>query len=400
MPGHSGELVITPETQALVEPYVAGGIVAHATGGPVERMDGIIHTHVERIRQRQAGGDTTPARTTYVINPANGLLIGYSYRQDPVDFRQGYFAEAVELDDTGRPRHGVSALDPFYAPQGFIPVHVQENDDGFPPSAVTFKLNEDDPETAVAPNIEMANLVDMLRADQIPHDVPLEEFAAHRREVRRAAHDAVRERNYTNYRPSKQGLDRDRTNPDYQLLITNRSSEAYAGLVAISKELSIFPIVISVEAVNESILWMQQMNMPLEDQSRLKYLVQAADDGTLTDVLREQVPAFVTLDFQRETSATPRSQTEERHRAQAFLMRQQHEIAGPLLANPFFSQLINNGEYFDSDFPEEVRKLGHGHYELPLEPSNADCLVTYGDWLRASRLNYLLTLYLRGLERL
>jgi hypothetical protein len=73
---------------------------------------------------------------------------------------------------------------------------------------------------------------------------------------------------------------------------------------------------------------------------------------------------------------------------------------GILRAAPFFSRIVNDMFPVYEESPEPVTKIGHGSYELPIDPNVKATVDSYKAWLRKARLDYALTLYLRGLNQL
>lgn len=100
----------------------------------------------------------------------------------------------MELDETGHPRHGVSAVNPFATDTGFIRVMVGENAHGFAPSSVPLNFESDDPATMIPPNIPMADLLTMLQTEPIAEDMTLQDFLARQQAIQTEMRGRVQDR--------------------------------------------------------------------------------------------------------------------------------------------------------------------------------------------------------------
>jgi hypothetical protein len=178
-------LALPEDISAQLDRVKAGGLIESAAGGLERSMDSLVQGHLAQVAMLEARGDTAPERPFYIFNPDTGLLINYAYRHDEDPAKTGLFADVVELDEDGKPRQGVSVVNPFQGTNGFINVNVGENSHGFTPSFTTFEFDPDDPLNRVPPNIETANLLALLGQDAIAQDESLEDFVK-RRESERA----------------------------------------------------------------------------------------------------------------------------------------------------------------------------------------------------------------------
>lgn len=103
---------------AAVKPYTQGGLIVAAVSSAEPSMDRIIGGHLANIAMLESRGDTVPERPLYVFNPDTRILINYALRRpkDKDPAKTGLFADVVELSEEGKPRHGVSVINPsrFY----------------------------------------------------------------------------------------------------------------------------------------------------------------------------------------------------------------------------------------------------------------------------------------------
>jgi len=408
-------LPVLPEDVSMqIERLRVGGIVLGELSAPEKSMDNFVRSHLASVALLSAQGDQRPERPYYIYNPASGTLINYALRRDSHPDRAGLFADIVELDVNGKPRHGLSVANPFEARAGFVHVKVGENDHGFAPAEVRFRL-EDDLESIVPPTIEAADLVSMINADPIPEGMSLAEFQATRSSDRDDMRRRVQERQYTNFRGTKQAIGT-QTDPDYHMIITDRDDTS--AFEAASREVGVFPIIIPAKAIVEAYHEMKTIGVPDPEQtfSRFSNYVHFSEGPQgYIDLLRTTVPAFFTYDFEQicgEYSEVnqavkcvsfpkPRGNpVDVRHAVHSILLEGRVGADGIVDSTPFFSKMFNNRIPVYADDLDPVTKKQHGVYELPIDTSNAACMEIYTGWLRKVRADYALTLYLRDLSKL
>ena len=401
------ELAEFSAAQAAVEPYRAGGIIERAIGSPERNMDRIIGDHLGKVAMLNARGDTVQERPTYIFNPDSSLLINYAYRRDPNPDREGFFADIVELDEQGKPRHGVSIENPFATETGFINVAVGENDEGFAPSSVNLNFESDDPTSLVPPNIELADLLSMQQAEPIPDDMALDEFLVRQKESQQEMRGKVQARHNKQYLRTNQAMT-PVTDADLHLIITDRVDSS--AIEAASREVGVFPIILPADEVVATQIQMRKMGVPAEDFSRFGTFVALNRADTLRQTLASRVPAFVTVDYENDWPMSEESKLRKTVTLDNGSSAESWYVAdidlkggfggtGPLNTQPIFSRLSNYRWSVEPEFPRPVDKKAHGEYELPLDPSVTENLKTYTDWLRKARLDFALTLYLRGLNQ-
>lgn len=385
---------------AAVEPYIAGGLIDHAVGGPVASMDGIVTAHLSHVALLSASGDTTRERPTYVLDPDTGILINYAYRRDDNPAKTGWFADVVQLSPSGRPIHEVTVVNPFKSNTGFIQVEIEPNEDGFAPSSVKLNLENGDP--SLAPNIQTADLLSMLQQEPIPEGMSLQDFMVTQRE-KQVDREFVQKRK-SHFYSSEQALN-PKTNGDLHVIISDR--EDPTPLAVASRELGIFPIIMTARDVLGAVV--QREGVKGVDWKTLRAFVSLRhehDHDEVLKVLTDFDPAYVTLDFESfhglngQRTALKYYRPEGKNYTLEVFDTIRPRIESLFKGNPPFSRLENLRipPDYEEGCSEEVMKEAHGKYRLGLDPTIPQNLESYTGWLRKARLDYMLTLYLRGLS--
>lgn len=426
MTAGQGEIEVFSAEQAAIQPYTQAGIIERAIGPAQPNMEGIVSQHLGDVAMLNARGDTVPERPTYVLNPDTGLLINYAYRRNLNPDREGFFADVVQLDATGMPRHGISAeaFNPFASPN-FINVAVGENDRGFAPSSVTINFDKEDPDAVVPPNVDMADLLGMLRqgVDAIPVDLTFEDYMDQQKADQEEMRGRVQERQGRNYPGTLQAMTPD-TDAGIHLIVSDR--EDASGLAAASREAGVFPIVVSAQEIVRAgfALMADSKRFGLSDdefRSFHAFLDISRRDG-IRGALTVAIPAFVTIDFdgektwemdQEEAVQVPPGEYGTGYKGRLWQTTENllrcgsgfyiNDPEGPLSVAPIFSRFINHrypADYSDPEYPEVVGKNDHGNYWMGLDPQIPENMQTYTDWIRKVRLDFMMTKYLRGLNQL
>lgn len=408
-------------TEALIEPFKSGGVIEHALGAPQQNMDGIVSDHLDKVAILEARGYTAPERPVYIFNPDARVLIKFGLRRDENPARSGFFADVVELDEEGSPRHGVSEVNPFQTETGFIPVSVGENGKGFTPSHVDMELEDADPLTSVPPNIGVAELQAIMTSfvTEIPEGTSLKEHLARMREIRQEQRTKALERSGRNYLPTHQGLD-DTTNPYIHLIVTDRDA---SGLAEASRALGIFPIVKTVDEMIDVRRLLQTMGAGDDVHSPFSF-TRGNWLGEGVEVFEQDyVPSVITLDYPFSSVHDPETGRQREVPSIEFpdskITRNDRRnltaeiVRGLRDNNPVFATLINegwsddltdiDGSYLGDEYAADqvkVEKLGSGNYEQMIIPEVSATMKNYTDWLRKVRMDMALTFYLRGLSEL
>ena len=152
-------LPVSANLVSQLEPLKRGGLIEQFVGEPERSMDRMIQVHLDKVALLEARGDKAPERPIYIFNPDSRLLISYAMRHIEGDTdnnspRSGLFAEVVELDEEGKPKHGVSIVNPFETATGFIQTEIGDNPYGFAPS--NLRIEVDDPFSISTPNLSIA----------------------------------------------------------------------------------------------------------------------------------------------------------------------------------------------------------------------------------------------------
>lgn len=400
------------ELLAQIDRMKQGGLISHAIGEPQRGMDGMIKQHLDRVALLEARGDRQPERPIYIFNPDSRLLINYAYRRHPNPDRTGLFANVVELDEKGRPRHGVSVVNPFKTSGGFVQVAVGENAHKFTPSFVKLEIDSEDPLKSVPPNIPTAELLAMLSTENIGTNETLEQFLTRTSEMRAKLRAATGIGQPAQSRGIIQALGT-RTNPYVHLIISDRDVSQLANA---SRSVGLYPIVKSMDHIIE--VYARQIKSGYKDPFNFGVLSWLSPDQLSAP---ELTPAFITYDYPRSSEIDPNDPTQKRkielpgppeapHYRKLIRIEATNRILNGLIENnPVFALLENPG----ADFPDEssmseedmkynyaVDKIAHGSYLQPLNPGSDISLQNYTDWLRKARLDFALTLYLRGLSEI
>jgi hypothetical protein len=408
-----GNLPVPRDAEAQLEPFKTGGLIESAIGNPEQSMDRIIGGHLASVAMLEARGDKSPERPTYIFNPETRLLINYALRRNEDPAKSGLFADVVELNEDGKPRYGVSVINPFATSTGFINVAIGDNPYGFAPSYTEMKLDSDDPLQTVPPNIETADLLALLGQSSIAEDEEIMGYVARRNEEREGFRNKVRQQQRRHYLGTVQVFD-EFTNPDMHLIISDRDDSA--PLATASRKAGLFPLVVSGDDV-------------LDHYKNVKRLLNAPDrlGESVPELLRHTHPelfnwlgsnavSFITLDIPSEKrwdkdrndvmvsvpkSNWPRTQDGKIEWAERPRTLEIYDFTKAILQrSPVFARLINpmlHPEYSEDGM---VEKEAHGDYMQVPMASQPDNLIQYTDWLRKVRLDMALTLYLRGLNQL
>lgn len=398
MPRKDDERSIVPRQGVDIERLKEGGLISEVVGPPEKSMDGMVQRHLDRVALLQARGDRLPERPMYIFNPDTKLLINYALRRGRDQARSGFFADIVELDDEGRPRHGVSVVNPFETTTGFVEVKVGENTHGFAPSSIETHLddgNYDDPLEVVPPNVEMADLLTMLRAEPIAEGESLTDFVNRQGAKQQEMRGKVQTRLKGSYLPAVQAMD-ERTDANYHLIVTDRDDSS--ALEAASREIGVFPIVIKASEFIQSMEEIKTMHLPRSIMQELRtYVSHDKKRDDVRKVLTDVTPAFLTADFVNQAFLTD-DQRDLWYTAYVSMFGYPGE-RGVMDSNTIFSALINPRYHPDSEVGTRVMKTAHGRYEFAIDPTS-ERFQEYKDWLRKARLDFALTLYLRGLSEL
>lgn len=399
---------------AAIEQFKAGGIIEGAISGYEPSMDRVIGGHLANVAMLEARGDTSPERPVYMFNPDTGLLINYALRRNKDPAKSGLFADVVELDAEGKPRHGVSVVNPFESTKGFINVAVGDNPHGFAPSYTELKLDSDDPTSTVPPNIETADLLAMLSGEGIPDDETLSGFMARRQQSRDEFRAKVLAQQNKRYLGTVQAFD-ESSNPDMHLIISDRDDPSH--LMVSSREAGLFPLLVTGDEVIDHLITVGSMadapaNLGLSVPELLR-----RTHSELFNWLGSNAVAFVTVDVttekrwdeqtQRDVMVEmprPKWQRQEDGSVQWSEMPRSQEIVGftqsIMERSPVFARVLNHTFHEDYSSDGRVRKEGHGDFIYVPTGSSSENIQGYTDWLRKVRLDMALTLYLRGLNQI
>jgi len=399
---------------AAIEQFKAGGIIESAIGGYEPSMDRVISDHLANVAMLEARGDTSPERPVYMFNPDTGLLINYALRRNEDPAKSGLFADVVELDAQGKPRHGVGVVNPFESTKGFINVSVGDNPHGFAPSYTELKLDSEDPTSTVPPNIETADLLAMLSGDVISEDETPEDFVARKQQARDEFRDKVRARQNKRYFGTVQAFD-ELSNPDMHLIISDRDDASH--LTAASREAGLFPLLVTGDEVIDHLTTVGSIADAPEDLGLSIPELLRRTHSKLFDWLGSNTVSFVTVDVatekrwdeqtQRDVMVEmprPKWSRQEDGSVQWSEMPRSQEIIEFTQAitrrSPIFARVLNHTFHSDYSSDGHVRKEGHGDYIYVPTGSSPENLQGYTDWLRKVRLDMALTLYLRGLNQI
>lgn len=392
---HEGEQSLQRRPDLIPEEILRGGLVEGAVGEPERSMDGMIGRHLDRIALLSARGDTAPERPIYIFNPDSKLLIKYALRRDENPARSGLFADVVELDKDGKPRYGVSTGNPFQSKAGFVEVSVGDNPHGFTPSHIDLKLDSDDPLSMVPPNIHTAELISMLNTEPILNDETLEEFLkrteARRAELRQQAVLQQTER----YTGTTQGL-ASSTNPYLHLIISDRDMTS---VDRASRELGLFPIVLSMEELLETHAFLSKLFASNDAKSHMYSFTRGWLGEQMPTRQQSYTPGIITFDYTSKWGSIDATNPLE-HGIEGNRVVETIGIINKLTHhNPVFAQVRN--EAYHPDWSKDgVRKILNGMYKHVIDPQDADNMKNYTDWLRKAQLDMALTFYLRGLSQL
>ncbi len=411
----NNNLPIPKDVSAQLEQMKAGGLIEAQIGGPERSMDRMIDSHLGTVAMLEARGDMAPERPLYIFNPDSGLLINYALRRNQDSAKSGLFADVVELDEKGKPRHGVSVANPFATSTGFINVSIGDNRYGFAPSHIDMKLDSDDPLQTMPPNIETADLLAMLNQEPIPADESVADFTRRRQTERDEFRAKVLEQQRRHYLGTHQSFG-EFTNPDMHLIIADRDEAEAALLAEASREVGLYPLLVTGDEVLDHFINVKRLlGAPDELGESIPELLRSTHPD-LFKWLGTNAVSFVTIDLAAEkrsdNGSPPRDITinlprpvwglDDEGKIQwadqsrsVELIKFTEAILG---RSPTFARLINQTWSPDID---KVIKDAHGSYtQVPVNPRNPDNLREYTDWLRKVRLDMALTLYLRGLNQL
>lgn len=385
--------LVPADVSAQIDKLKKGGLISYAVSAPERRMDRLIKGHLDKVALLQARGDTVPERPVYIFNPDSRLLISYALRRDKNPARSGLFAEVVELDEEGKPRHGVSVVSPFQTTNGFVEVAVGDNSYGFAPSFVDMQLDSDDPLKMVPSNISTAELISMLNTEPIRSGETIEEFLARTNAQRATLRKNANSRKERQYKGTRQGIT-DITNPYIHLIISDRDATP---LVEASRTAGLFPIHMSVNELIDVYRYLFPMTADTE-LNPFSFMRGQWTKGLLQSQA-DYIPGFLTFDYHRlDRKMIP-------HFKYPNLQAIEFVVAigitdGLINNNPVFTSLYN--EHLPEDYVEgaKIIQVQHGHYEQSIDPNNAEKMNEYTDWLRKVRLDMALTLYLRGLSEI
>lgn len=393
---HEGEQSLQKRTDLIPTHILKGGLIEAVVGEPERRMDGIVKRHLDRVALLQARGDTSPERPVYIFNPDSRLLINYSLRRDENPDCSGLFAEIVELDEEGKPRHGVGMVNPFRTEGGFLQVDVGDNLYGFTPSSIDMKLDSENPLDAVPPNISTADLMSMLSAEPVAEDEKLDGFLARTRTERDKIRGKVELWQRIHYAGTNQRLSK-ATNHSLHLILSDRDTRPLADA---SRELGLFPIQITITELIEKYRALHSYFK--EETPRGESLFSFRFRNWLTEDEKlpmgaDYTPAFVTFDYfepgEREKVISVLNNIIVERVPVAFGL-----FDNLIENNPVFAYLSN--ENFQPEYDAPVKRLKHGFYIASIDPADAQKMKEYKDWLRKVKLDMALTLYLRGLSQL
>lgn len=424
-------LPVSANLGSQLEPLQRGGLIEQFVGEPERSMDRIIQTHLDRVALLEARGDKAPERPIYIFNPDSRLLISYAMRHiegdsDNKSSRSGLFAEVVELDEEGKPKHGVSVVNPFETTTGFIQTEIGDNPYGFTPSHLTIEV--DDPFNLMPPNLSIAELVAFQQQMQpIPEDESLEQFLGRISGVRAEQKQRMAELRARRYPGTLQSFD-EKTNPYLHLIIADRDASE---LAAISRSVGLFPIVRTVDEIIEA----RRNTLKFTSSGPLREYQFSFSSGSWLGIVlpktKDNTPAFITFDYPYATSFDPetgqprtvQSLTSKSPAARPDRFVLIDDIVDKLTSsNAVFARLkspmINDVREDNQEIggihqwrskeelelnikdAQTVKKIGHGNYEQIINPSDLLGMQNYADWLRKVRLDMALTLYLRGISRL
>jgi hypothetical protein len=395
--------VALAEANAAIEPLIAGGIVESAAGPVALSMDGLVQAHITDVAIRTASGDTKSERPAYIFNPASNLLIKFSFhREGPNTSYHGLFADVAELDSEGKARYGVSSPDirtAFDSSQGFIPVNVGEGND-FTPSSVPLKFEKvdgDDEEEISFPNMELATLADLLETESIEKDVSLEDFLAANNEKYVKTGARVQQRLSSNHLQNDQAIS-ETTNPNLHLIVTDRKDTSL--IADISREIGIFPIVLSPDDIVAAVKHIK--SVPGASPDRLNAIVPLGDEFSIVrKALTRYTPGFMTIDFPSLTWQEDANGVRTHVRDPAInILGGLASEGAPRTQSGIFRKMVNFRWALEEDDPAAIRKVAHGCYEMPLDPSINANVTAFEDWLRKAKLDFALTQYLRGVDKL
>jgi len=402
------------EANAAIEPFKAGGVIERALGGPEASMDRMIGDHLASVAMLEARGDKSPERPIYIFNPDSRLLINYALRRNQDPSKSGLFADVVELDDEGKPRHGVSVINPFATSSGYINVAVGDNPHGFAPSYTNLKLDSDDPLRTVPPNLETADLLNMMGDLSIEEGESAIDFVNRRQQEREEFRAKVRNQQVRHYLGTVQAFD-EYTNPDMHLIISDRDD--LAPLAAASREAGLYPLVVSGDDLLEHYINSKRIrDAPIELGESIPELLRHTHPE-LFNWLGNNAVSFLTVDIphNRWDPETGRDITiklpmpkwpkvkdgsiewDDRPRTLDMF-----DFAKDIMQrSPVFARLINPMLHPGYSEGGKVQKEAHGDYlQVPIGAESPDNLKEYTDWLRKVRLDMALTLYLRGLNQI
>lgn len=410
-------LPVSRDAEAQLEPYKAGGLIEGAIGNPEQSMDRMIGGHLAGVAMLEARGDKSPERPIYIFNLESRLLINYALRRNDDPAKSGLFADVVELDEEGKPRHGVSVVNPFATSTGFINVAIGDNPYGFAPSYTELKLDNDDPLQTVPPNLETADLLTMLSQEAIPEDEDVMDFVARRSKEREDFRNKVHQQQRQRFFGTIQAFD-EYTNPDMHLIISDRDDASQ--LASASREVGLYPLMVTGEDVLDH--YRNVKRFP-DAPEHLGETVRELLHHTHPDLFKwlgTNAVSFVTIDlpadktdrrvgdnWERVMTTVPQLSWEEggerikqREVDRSFTIYQ--FIEKIMQRSSIFARLANfmyNPEWGVTE-GGRVAKEGHGAYMQEPYGVSPENLKEYTDWLRKVRLDMALTLYLRGLNQI
>lgn len=382
------ELSLKKRSEIAPELFKRGFIVGAepAMQGSLMNMAGMALERITRERSEVPSQFRLPERPTYFLDPNSNRMVMVTNREksNVPEYRNGLFAEIVEVDDQGNPKFRLSTSEIVIPGGTFQPVAVGPNKFNMPPSYIPM-TEEDMPgeEKFVPWNVYLGSLQDWMNELTVDPNEDFESYMERFITLRERSEIRAAGKIKTAFPGGLQGFD-ESTAP-FNLIISDETNKEK--LINASVAAGLYPVFVSAREFVEADIHAQELfGLSRYEIRDAGFNIAEYLPVSWTSQAKTYRPAVITDDWNSGRALENQGvKFEKLGRARSPISIIERALGHIYDHNPIFSSV-----YLAVGKEGDINKEGNGRYYCPNDEQ------LYREFLYKVKADLLLTMFVRG----